>query len=59
MSEPKYLGLIRWCERGRLLYDTWNDIIHDKTRPPFDEAYEDAYNAWKEHRDSCPECGYV
>ena len=57
--QPKYKGLIQWCEHGRLLYDTYYDIVNDDNHDPFDEAWVFAFNAWKEHRDSCDKCGYI
>ena len=54
-----YLGLRRYCERGKLLWDIYCDLTHDETRDLFDDEWVTASNAWKEHRDSCTECGYV
>lgn len=50
-------GLIHFCERGRILFDIYHDKIFDEDIEPAEK--NEAWSAWKEHKVSCGECGYV
>lgn len=57
-TNPIELGLIHFCDLGRVLFDTYADLVDDEDHTKGDPEMISAYGAWKAHKESCDKCGY-
>lgn len=56
--KPIELGLIHFCDAGRVLFEMYADLVEDEDHVQGDPETLDAWNEWKGHKESCARCGY-
>lgn len=58
MAEPKILGTLRLCQEGERLFFLYADCLEDDELC-FSQHMKDCFDKWIEHKNECPDCGYI